>query len=154
MPFYKIRRYVSREGRQLGCDRDSPPREDEHLMIMFYDLLLLDDIICLHEPHSMRRRRLWGVVHRVLGRADIGTRVKVDLRRSGNYPACAAVSVESDRIPEYLDSQHLTRTMVVANPPMIVIWESFAVGSIRRCRYTVAAAIQPRASFTTLRRES
>jgi DNA ligase-4 len=47
---------------------------------MFYDLLILDDIICLNEPHSLRRRRLWGVVHRVLGRADIGTRVRIDLR--------------------------------------------------------------------------
>ena len=60
-------------------------------------------------------------MHRVLGRADIGTRVKVNLRRSSNYPAYAAVSVESDRILEYLDSQYLTRTMIVANPPMIVI---------------------------------
>ncbi|KAK5042844.1 hypothetical protein LTR84_012805 [Exophiala bonariae] len=80
MPFYKIRRYVSREGRQLGCDRDSPPCEDEHLMIMFYDLLILDDNMCVHEPHNVRRRRLWGTVHRILGRADIGHRVKIDMR--------------------------------------------------------------------------
>lgn len=40
--FSKIRRYVSREGRHLGCAQDSPPCEDEHLMIMFYDLLVVD----------------------------------------------------------------------------------------------------------------
>ncbi|KAK5043615.1 hypothetical protein LTR84_011375 [Exophiala bonariae] len=81
MPFHKIRRYVSREGRQLGCGRDSPPCEDEHLMIMFYDLLILDDIVCLHEPHNVRRRRLWATIHRIPGRADIGHRVKIDLRK-------------------------------------------------------------------------
>ena len=81
MPFYKIRRYVSREGRQLGCGRDSPPCEDEHLMIMFYDLLILDDLLCVYEPHTVRRRRLWATIHRIPGRADIGHRVKIDLRQ-------------------------------------------------------------------------
>jgi DNA ligase-4 len=80
MPFFKIRRYFSREGRQLGCGGDSPPCEDEHLMIMFYDLLILDEIMCVHESHNVRRRRLWTTVHRIPGRADIGHRVKIDLR--------------------------------------------------------------------------
>lgn len=80
MPFYKIRRYVSREGRQLGCYRDPPSCEDEYLIIVFYDLLILNDIVCIYEPHNVRRRRLWATVHRIPGRADIGHRVKIDLR--------------------------------------------------------------------------
>jgi DNA ligase 4 len=39
MPFFKIRRYVTREGHHLGCDQDSPRSPDEHLMIIFYDVL-------------------------------------------------------------------------------------------------------------------
>ena len=34
MPFYKIPRYVLRAGRRLGCAENSPPSEDEHLMIV------------------------------------------------------------------------------------------------------------------------
>ena len=51
-PFHKIRKYVQRSGRFLGCGRDSPVNQDEHLMIMLYDLLLLDDIICIWEHHD------------------------------------------------------------------------------------------------------
>src|ERR1700744_6167355 len=82
MPFYKIRRYVSREGRQLGCARDSPPSEDEHLMIMFYDVLLLDNILCLHEPIHLRRRRLETLISRKTGQAEIGEGIQIDLRHS------------------------------------------------------------------------
>ncbi|KAK5203046.1 hypothetical protein LTR41_011233 [Exophiala xenobiotica] len=80
MPFHNIPRYVSLEGRQLGCARDSPPREDEHLMIMSYDVLLLDDILCLHEPLHMRRGRLETLISREAGQAEIGEGVKIDLR--------------------------------------------------------------------------
>jgi hypothetical protein len=44
MPFFKIQRHVTREGRRLGCDQDSPRSPDEHLMIIFYDVHVLDDI--------------------------------------------------------------------------------------------------------------
>jgi len=44
-------------------------------MIMFYDILLLDDIVCATEPHDKRSHRLRSVVHP--GRAEIGTRVKI-----------------------------------------------------------------------------
>jgi DNA ligase 4 len=56
MHFHRIRQSVTREGRQLGCAQDSPVSEDENLMVMLFDLLLLDDIVCLHEPHDQRRR--------------------------------------------------------------------------------------------------
>ncbi|KAK5219359.1 hypothetical protein LTR47_011506 [Exophiala xenobiotica] len=84
MPFYKIRRYVTREGRRLGCARDSPPSEDEHLMIMFYDMLLLDNILCLHEPLHLRRRRLETLISRKTGQAEIGEGIQIDSRHSSS----------------------------------------------------------------------
>ncbi|KAK5216010.1 hypothetical protein LTR72_010984 [Exophiala xenobiotica] len=84
MPFYKIRRYVSQGGRQLGCARDSPPSEDEHLMIMFYDVLLLDNILCLHEPLHLRRSRLETLISRKTGQAEIGEGIQIDLRHSSS----------------------------------------------------------------------
>jgi DNA ligase 4 len=57
-PFHKIRKHVRRAGRRLGCVRDSLVQEYEHLMVMLYDLLLLDDNICVREPHDRRRQRL------------------------------------------------------------------------------------------------
>ena len=73
-----IRRHVTREGRQLGCDRDSPPSPDELLMMMFYDVLLLDDNHCIYETYKHRRQRLTSVVHPVPGHAEIGERQKID----------------------------------------------------------------------------
>ena len=46
-------------------------------MIMFYDLLLLDDIVCYQETHDKRRQRLWSIVRCIPGRAEIGSREKI-----------------------------------------------------------------------------
>ncbi len=43
-------------------------------MIMFYDILLLDDTPCGIKPHDDRRRRLQSLVRRIPGRADVGYR--------------------------------------------------------------------------------
>jgi DNA ligase 4 len=77
-PFYKIRNHVKRAGRFLGNARDSPADLCEHLMIIFYDILLLDDIICICETHDKRRQRLQSLVHCIPGRADIGNWEVVD----------------------------------------------------------------------------
>jgi DNA ligase-4 len=73
-PFHKIRKHVNRSGRFLGTARDSPVDLNEHLMIMFYDILLLDDTACVRESHDERRRVLQSLVHSVPGRVDIGSR--------------------------------------------------------------------------------
>ncbi|KAH7146675.1 hypothetical protein B0J13DRAFT_524433 [Dactylonectria estremocensis] len=73
-PFYKIRRHVKRSGRFLGAARDSPVESSEHLIIMFYDILLLDDIICGLKTHDERRRRLQSLVRCIRGRTDIRSR--------------------------------------------------------------------------------
>ena len=76
-PFYKIRRHVKRSGQFLGCAQDSPAPAHEKLMIMFYDLLLLDDIVCFQETHDKRRQRLWSIVRWIPERAEIGSREKI-----------------------------------------------------------------------------
>jgi DNA ligase 4 len=80
MPFHKIRRHVTREGRRLGCARDSPASHDDHLMVMLFDLLLSDDIVCLDESQDRRRRRLWATVQCIPGQVEISERCKLDFR--------------------------------------------------------------------------
>jgi DNA ligase 4 len=70
-PFHKIRKHVQQSGRFLGNIRDSPVDFSEHLMIMFYDLLLLDDTVCIRETHENRYRRLCTLVDRITGRVDV-----------------------------------------------------------------------------------
>jgi len=45
---------------------------------MFYDILLLDDTICIREIYDKRRRLLQSLVHCISGRADIGIREIID----------------------------------------------------------------------------
>ncbi|KAK7219336.1 hypothetical protein V2G26_007339 [Clonostachys chloroleuca] len=77
-PFHKIRKYVKRSGRLLGAARDSPVDLSEHLMIMFYDILLLDDTLCARDSHETRRQLLQSLVRRIPGRADVGSREIVE----------------------------------------------------------------------------
>jgi DNA ligase 4 len=55
--FYKIRKHVQRSGRFLGNVRDSPVDMNKHIMIMFYDLLLLDNAVFVRESYEKRRRQ-------------------------------------------------------------------------------------------------
>jgi ATP dependent DNA ligase domain len=82
-PFRQIRKHVRRAGHRLGCAQDSPVQEGEHLMLMLYDLLLLDDEICVREPHDRRRQQLRSTVRCIPGRLDIGTRTKIDFESRG-----------------------------------------------------------------------
>ncbi|KAH6883508.1 hypothetical protein B0T10DRAFT_580496 [Thelonectria olida] len=77
-PFHKIRRHVKRSGRFLGAARDPPAESSEHLMIMFYDILLFDDIVCGLETHDERRPLLQSLVRRVPGQTNIGSREVIE----------------------------------------------------------------------------
>lgn len=81
-PFEKIRKHVTRNGRFLGNDQDSPRDLQERVMIMFYDLLLYDDIVCLNESLEQRRSRLRSFVRRVPGQAELGYREKINFASS------------------------------------------------------------------------
>ncbi|KAJ6007435.1 hypothetical protein N7540_011411 [Penicillium herquei] len=69
--FHKLRKFLSRSGAFIGVDSDSPPQPYEHLMIVFFDILLLDDDVCLKKAHRDRRLMLKDVVHPITGRAAI-----------------------------------------------------------------------------------
>lgn len=69
LPFHKIRKHVSRSGSFLGTDHDSQAHEHEHLMIIFFDVLMIDDEVTLTIPYEKRRERLRQIITKIPGRA-------------------------------------------------------------------------------------
>ncbi|KAF2230210.1 hypothetical protein EV356DRAFT_509256 [Viridothelium virens] len=69
LEFAKIRNHVLRSGRFIGTENDSPPHRDEHLMMMYHDLLMIDDEMIMNEPYQERRGRLKSIVVKRLGYA-------------------------------------------------------------------------------------
>ncbi|KAG5918706.1 hypothetical protein E4U42_006767 [Claviceps africana] len=82
MPFHKIRNHVARRGRLINVDLDSPPRGYENLMIVFYDILFLDEQSLLGVCHSDRFDMLKRTVRCDKGRAELVKRILVDFHRS------------------------------------------------------------------------
>ena len=78
LDFCKIRKHVSRTGSFLGTLLDSQPHPWEHLMIVFYDVLLLDDHSLLPVPHTSRRKLLEQLICPIHGRADLVQQREVD----------------------------------------------------------------------------
>ncbi|ROT43075.1 hypothetical protein SODALDRAFT_266450 [Sodiomyces alkalinus F11] len=78
-PFHKIRKYVSRSGRFLNAEQDSPPDPNEHLMIVYFDVLLIDDESLLGLRQTERFKRLEKLICRRQGHAEIVERQIVDL---------------------------------------------------------------------------
>lgn len=58
LPFERLRRHISRSGSFLGTDEDSVPGPGENLGLVFFDLLLLDELVVMHKPIDERRRWL------------------------------------------------------------------------------------------------
>lgn len=69
LPFEKIRKHVSRSGRFIGTDEDSQAHSHEHLAIVFFDLLLLDDEVIMNKPVEERRMWLREAFRKIRGRA-------------------------------------------------------------------------------------
>ncbi|RMY59342.1 hypothetical protein D0865_02128 [Hortaea werneckii] len=69
LPFDKIRKHVLRSGVSLGTEADSQAHSYEHLAIVFFDLLLLDDEVVLNRPIEERRQWLREVYDKIPGRA-------------------------------------------------------------------------------------
>ncbi|KAK5308852.1 hypothetical protein LTR70_010772, partial [Exophiala xenobiotica] len=93
MPFYKIRKHLTRGGRRLGCQRDSSPDLDEHLMIVFHEILLWGDHICIYETYRQRRKHLQKLVEPVPGRAAIGRQIVLDFTATRGTSALACEMV-------------------------------------------------------------
>ena len=67
--FDQIRKHVSRAGTFIGAENDSPDQPGEHLMIILFDLLLLDDEDVLSRSAEERKARLSSIYKRIHGRA-------------------------------------------------------------------------------------
>ena len=78
LDFCKIRKHVSRTGSFLGAYVDSQPHPWEHLMIVFFDVLLLDDHSLLPLPHAARRKLLEQLIMPIQGRADLVMQRELD----------------------------------------------------------------------------
>ncbi|KAG5994387.1 hypothetical protein E4U54_003108 [Claviceps lovelessii] len=81
LPFHKIRNHVVRRGRLINVDLDSPPRSYENLMIVFYDILFLDQQSLLDVCHSERFHILERTIRCEKGRAELVKRTLVDFHR-------------------------------------------------------------------------
>ncbi|KAK3373796.1 hypothetical protein B0T24DRAFT_275442 [Lasiosphaeria ovina] len=87
LDFHKIRKHVSRSGSFLGTDQDSQRHPWEHLMIIYYDLLMVDGESLLGVRHSERFKRLKDLVTLVPGRSALVKRELID---------CSSRSAASD----------------------------------------------------------
>ncbi|KAI9765067.1 MAG: hypothetical protein M1835_007464 [Candelina submexicana] len=81
LEFHKLRKHISRSGTRLGTEHDSQPHAHEHLMIIFYDLLLLDDEPILTSAYTERRKRMKSLISRIAGRAAFVMRNEIDFSR-------------------------------------------------------------------------
>uniref|UniRef100_A0A098DN54 ATP-dependent DNA ligase family profile domain-containing protein n=1 Tax=Gibberella zeae (strain ATCC MYA-4620 / CBS 123657 / FGSC 9075 / NRRL 31084 / PH-1) TaxID=229533 RepID=A0A098DN54_GIBZE len=78
LPFHKIRKHVSRRGVFLNTDQDSLPGPQEHLMIIYYDIMLLDDQSLINLRHSERFKILSNLICCSKGWAELVPRQVVD----------------------------------------------------------------------------
>ncbi|KAH7071398.1 hypothetical protein BKA63DRAFT_418707 [Paraphoma chrysanthemicola] len=70
LSFSKIRKHISRSGSFIGTWQDSLPHEWEHLMIVFFDVLALDNEPVLRHCLQDRRKILRDLIHVTPGRAQ------------------------------------------------------------------------------------
>jgi len=82
MPFHKIRRYVTRSGMYLGINQDSPRVQHEHLMIVFFDMLLLDDLNVMQKSIEERKALLQKICRTRTGRVMISESKVLDFSLS------------------------------------------------------------------------
>ncbi|KAL8717279.1 MAG: hypothetical protein Q9225_005466 [Loekoesia sp. 1 TL-2023] len=76
--FHKIRKHVSRSGSWLGTELDSQAHKHEHLMISYYDIMMIDDHVVMAETHATRRRHLEELITCVRGRANLAKQKVID----------------------------------------------------------------------------
>ncbi|KAL1593777.1 hypothetical protein SLS60_010509 [Paraconiothyrium brasiliense] len=69
LSFSKIRKHIKRSGSFLGTLQDSLPHEWEHLMLVFFDVLILDDEPIMRRCLQNRRRILRDLVKIIPGRS-------------------------------------------------------------------------------------
>ena len=78
LDFHKVRKHVSRSGVFLGTALDSQAHPWEHLMMVFFDAMLIDNDNLLDQPYTHRRKRLTQLVNPIQGRAIIVEHETID----------------------------------------------------------------------------
>jgi len=78
LEFEKIRKHVSRSGVFLGTEQDSQAHPHEHLMIVYFDVLMIDDESLLGIRQSQRFKRLQKLITCVPGRSQLVRRHIID----------------------------------------------------------------------------
>jgi DNA ligase 4 len=81
--FHRIRKHIPRSGRYMGTDKDSPISKDEHLMVVFHDVLLVDDAVTMTMPTTKRREYLKQLIHKIPGYAVTSEWKLQDFSKSG-----------------------------------------------------------------------
>ena len=81
LEFCKIRKHVSRSGVRLGARADSPAHVHEHLMIFFYDVLMIDDEPILERPLLERRIHLERLIRPIVGRIGVADSWTLDFSK-------------------------------------------------------------------------
>ncbi|KAF2021088.1 hypothetical protein BU24DRAFT_438352 [Aaosphaeria arxii CBS 175.79] len=84
LPFSKIRKHISRSGMTFGAKQDSLPHEWEHLMIVFFDVLVLDDDPVLRKTLQDRRNVLRDLVDTIPGRSMRSQWTLLDFKKSSD----------------------------------------------------------------------
>ncbi|KAJ4306445.1 hypothetical protein N0V88_001246 [Collariella sp. IMI 366227] len=81
LDFHKIRKHVSRSGSFLGTGKDSQPHPWEYLMIVYYDVFMIDNESLLAVKQSERFERLKSLITPVPGRSALVKRELIDCSR-------------------------------------------------------------------------
>src|SRR5690606_25543195 len=83
LPFYHIRQHVNRAGLKLGTDADETPDfANEHLMLIFHEIILRDDEPCVIWPHDRRRPALTSLIEPRKGYAELSERTEINFSQS------------------------------------------------------------------------
>lgn len=102
LPFHKLRRHILRSGTFIGTENDSPyvvsfsmiyncplihlrPDPSEHLYLAFFDVLLVDENICLSMPYRERRQLLQKIVHPIEGYSELARQQTINFSLSDSY---------------------------------------------------------------------
>ncbi|EWC47384.1 hypothetical protein DRE_00352 [Drechslerella stenobrocha 248] len=81
--FHSIRNHVTRSGTYIGTSLSAVDqhRDSEHIMLKFFDCILLDDICTPASSYNARRHHLENLIKRIPNRAELVTRKLIDFGR-------------------------------------------------------------------------
>ncbi|EER27608.1 ATP dependent DNA ligase domain containing protein [Coccidioides posadasii C735 delta SOWgp] len=85
LPFHKLRKHIARSGSFIGIDNDSQPDASEHLYLAFFDVLMVDDDVCLSKPYRQRRQILQDIVDPIEGYSELAQQQTINFSHPDSY---------------------------------------------------------------------